>query len=74
MENQGEFVLGRCVEVQYLNLKKVGSECDEWDQVRLLGHLGDVVNDYVQNVMWQGPWSESVVLGRFYHVFVVVND
>jgi hypothetical protein len=30
--------------------------------------------DFIQNVMWKCPWSQSVMLGRFNHVFVVMHN
>jgi hypothetical protein len=59
--------------VQDLNLEEVRGKFHEWDQVLFLGHLDDVIDDSIQDLMWQGSWSESVMLGRFRNIFVVVN-
>jgi hypothetical protein len=48
--------------MQEFNLKKIASESDEWDKILFLGDGRDVIDDSVQNVMWESSRCQSVVL------------
>ena len=55
-------------------MEKIQSEGDEWHQVLFLGDGRDVLNDSIQNIMGKSTRCKSVVLGRFYDVFMVMNQ
>jgi len=59
--------------VRNLHLEEARSIVDEVDHVHFPHHGQCVVQDFIQNVMWKCPWSQSVMLGRFDHVFVVMT-
>ncbi len=54
-------------------MKKVRGKFYERYQILFLGHLDDVVDDAIQNVVWKSAWSESVVLGRFDNLSMVLH-
>ncbi len=51
MEDQGEFVRSRRVEMRYLDLEQVGSEGNKWHQVLFLGDGSHVVDDAIQDIV-----------------------
>ncbi len=51
MEDQGEFVSSRRVEMRYFNLEKVGSKSYKWHQVLLLGDGSDMLDDAIPKVV-----------------------
>ncbi len=56
------------------HLEEVRGVVDEGDHVPFSHHGECVVQDFIQNIMRKCPWSQSVMLGRFDHIFMMVHN
>jgi len=63
VKDECELVLGRVVEVRDLDLEQVRSKSHKRHQVLLLGNGGDMLNNAIQDVMREGSWCKSMMLG-----------
>jgi len=57
VQDECKLICGWCVQVRNSDLKKVQCKLDKWDQVLLLDHMYDMLDDSVQDVMGKCPWS-----------------
>jgi hypothetical protein len=62
------------IQVGDFHLKKVRGIVDEGDHVPFSRHGECVVQDLVQNIVRESPWCQSVMLGRFDHILVMVYN
>ncbi len=61
------------MQVWYFYLEKVRGVVDEGHQVVFLCNCERVVEDFIQNIMRKCPRSQTMKLGLFDYIFVMVN-
>ena len=74
MHDECELQCFGVVQVGDFHLEEVRGIVDEGHHVSFSRHRECVVQDFILNIMRKCPWCQSVMLGRFDHILVMVYN